>query len=486
MSLLPLYSSSAFGVTTQDAVTILVDLDHSALGPTPEIVSSAVRHLCGFSLPGDKFHSITVGDYYDVANDYYAQIKSQDRTGKDTLIFLAYLSAYYHELRHAHDLLATNFGQSVILANLNYYQNLPGLIRGLITWQTKSTNRSVPLPLYDNMGVLADAPDSVRELLTRYRKFHLNLLSNYQPDKASPAGLTLNHLLECSATNIQLDFIHDLFGWDALFDLINFIQRGKRSRFYLRIRNDIAEAFASRGFNGKETGTTINYLLWCGLMGTRFRDAEPKDSPSNLILYEAMVEYVTRNADKLDLDSVNKLIQDFCDMWELKTPQHMVLETQNFLDQIAIKMRQRWQEVDNEFLKSNVAEESLGSQLSKYHTNFIEAFKQLNQLITTNPEVFFGQRLYVWSVIAGKLPSVRLFIKINHTVYDTMSHGYEIIPSATWGFMTRLAAAFKLLMHGRTQSAFSFIEDSAFKLLTETNFGGNHLRVQDKGPLFNW
>jgi hypothetical protein len=138
MSLLPLYSSSAFGVTTEENLALLINLDSSGLGPTSPLVANAVRHLCGLFLKDDELKPIPIDDYYAVARDYYERIGREDKTGVQALSFLSYVSAYFHEIRHVHDLLATNYGQTVLFKNLNYYQNLPTIIAGLAEWQARN------------------------------------------------------------------------------------------------------------------------------------------------------------------------------------------------------------------------------------------------------------------------------------------------------------------------------------------------------------
>jgi hypothetical protein len=101
VSLSPLYSSSAFAVTAQENLSLLVNLDQNSLGQTSQLVSTAVRQLCGLFLPNDELDPIRLDEYYDVAKDYYEQIKRADPTGKQCLMFLSY---------SVHSILSCPFG----------------------------------------------------------------------------------------------------------------------------------------------------------------------------------------------------------------------------------------------------------------------------------------------------------------------------------------------------------------------------------------
>src|SRR5262249_12588897 len=165
-------SSSAFGVTTQDNLSLLINLDQNSLGRTSELVSTAVRHLCGLFLPGDEIKPIRLDDYHEVAKDYYERILKADPTKTQSLMFLSYRSAYFHEIRHVHDLLATNYGQTVLFKNLNYYQNVPSLIAELAGWQKRNASRRIPLPIMGNLDCLPGLNKDIVELIKRYSRLY--------------------------------------------------------------------------------------------------------------------------------------------------------------------------------------------------------------------------------------------------------------------------------------------------------------------------
>jgi len=419
VNLLPLYSSSAFGATIQDNLTILIDLDQSVLGPISKQVSLAVRHLCGLIFPDDDLELLNLDDFYEVAKDYYEQIKYIDPTGRQMMSFLACLSGYYHELRHAHDLLATGYGQELIFTSLNCYQNLPALLTALADWLAQDERRRIPLPISAGL----DFPDDIRKLLRYYDKVHSDIREFKKPKRASHAGLTTTHLLEGSAINTQLDFVHDVFGEEAVFALTEFIQRGRRSRVYLQIRNEVAETFYARGFRGWGLGAIINYLLWCSLMVTTFPGKKYQEGPTSVTLYEALAEHISRLADQMELPRVRELVLDFYERWGFLTPEQMVSRVDQTLVERASKVEQAWQRYGEE-----------GRQLGfvEAYRSFTKAFSHINQWIRDHPEGYFGQRYYVWCVMGGLLPSVHVKLKLNGSVHDFMTKGYDIIPFSGW------------------------------------------------------
>lgn len=476
MSLLPLHSSSAFGTTIQDNLTILIDLDNSALGPTSEKVSSAVRHLCGIKFPNDEFESLNLDNFYEIAKDYYRQIKHLDPTGRQLLSFLSYLSGYYHELRHAHDLLATTYGQGLLHDTFDCYQNFPSVMTALSNWLSEDEGRRIPIPLSENLDLLADLPEDLKKLMSHYSKIRSNITGFQHPQRASPAGLTTIHLLECSAFDIQIDFIHDVFGDEAVFVLTEFVQRGQRSRVYLQIRNELAETFYARGFRGWGLGTIINYLLWSSLVGTTFPGQKVNEGPNSVILCEALVEHVIRNAVEMELPVIRKLVQDFFDYWGFLTTEQMISRVNQELVKRVAKLEKAWK---------RLGEEGIQLDFVKAYESFANAYSRMNQWIEGNPMAYFGQRNYVWCVMGGLLPSVHLKVKLNGSVYDFMSKGYEIIPFDAWENITFISTMFKLLVQRRIPSSRSFFENICLNILNKKIWNGVQLKFMDRSDFFN-
>jgi hypothetical protein len=476
MTMLPLYSSSAFGATTQDTLNILINLDHSSMGPTPKRVSLAVRHLCGLLMPSDELKPIRHEEFYEVAREYYQQIKSADRSGTELLIFLAYVSGFFHEIRHVHDLLATTYGQDLLVVCLNYYQNTPALVHALHAWLEKDTTRRVPLPLAGNLDRLPGFPDDFKELVAQFPKKKADIKAFQHPTMRSPADLTVTHLLEGSAINVQLDFVYDVFGAEGLFLLTQFIQRGNRSRIYLQIRQELEEVFHAKKFQGWGLGRLINYLLWCSLMRTALQGQKLRDGPNPVLLFEALAQHVARNVNGTEIEIVRKAVQEFYSRWK-------------FLDQADVVVTQKKTIAERlEMFEQKSQELGAQSPFAKFYQAyraFGAAFSTVNEDIANSPELYFGQRLYVWTFLRGLYPSVKISAMVDGSVQSFMSRGYPLISFEDWEWIAMFSSAFRLIVEGRDCSGFAFYDDICFQMLTE-GVSGAPLRFEDRGPLFVW
>jgi hypothetical protein len=293
------------------------------------------------------------------------------------------------------------------------------------------------------------------------------------------AGLTPMHLLEASATNIQLYFINDVFGDKAFFEMINFIQGGQSSKLYLQIINEVLDLYYARGFRGQRLAVIINYLIWYSLFGTTFPDKKRSEGVSMITLYEALVEHVTRGARTMDFSEVRELVLGFCQQWGFLTPEQMVSRISDELSLNADRLEQAWKEREAH-LTDEQRSESFGSNLVKDYRCLIEAYSRLNEWISKYPESYFGN--YVWALILGELPRVRVFLKLNGSIYHTASPGYEIMSLDSWESITQLSTTLRLLVEGRSTKFlyFSFLEDICFNRLMTEDINGVRLKFADK------
>jgi hypothetical protein len=466
MSFFPLNASSAFGVTAQENVTIFMDLDQSSLGKTPKLVASAVRHLCGLNTPEDAVEPLSFDDYDEVARQYYGTIIQSDRTGKSALIFLSYLSTFFHELRHAHDLLATSYGQDILFLTLNCYQNVPGLLAELTKWQNKGLERNIPLPLSHINNT--ELPTFVRDVATRYLDVKNRITEFRAPRVTSPAGLTVGHLLEGSATEIQLGFIHELFGDQGLFELITLIQRSKGSRLYLQIRNEIIEGFSAKGFRDlREALYAMNYILWCALIGTTFPNKKLSEGPTNTVLYEALITYVLRYVKRMDFSEVQEIVISFYHKWGLLTPNQMIDRFSSFLDNRAGNLEQLWRQNEVNVPKIN---------FTNAYRSFSQSYRSFTQWIQEHPSYYFKPEVYGWAVVSGFLPSVYILVKFEGEIHGFMTDGRSGPSLEEWQSITNFSTIFKLFFEGRNRTPLSFFEDKVFEYLRET---GLKFRIKD-------
>lgn len=474
-----LYAPSAYGATLQDNLTVLIDLDHSAFGHPTEDVGLAIRHMCGLALPADNLSPLTFDDYDEVAKDYYERIGREDPTGQQLLIFLIYVSGYFHELRHAHDLIGTTYGQEVLYQKLNLYHNTPYVLEAFAHWLEEDPKRRVPLPLSLQLGELADLEnyDQLCDLLDHYSSVQSDIAAFDSPSHARHTVLRTEHLLETSAIDVQLDFVHDLFGDEAVYILTEFIGGGGRADVYLRIRNDLAEAFHSSGYRGYGLGAIINYLVWCALMGSVPPGGKLGETPSPTILFEAITEYVLRNSQARELTSVRDDLRHFYSSWGILPPQHMI-------EHMKTKLSKRHAE-----FAEGIATLAPGDEYRlgfvKADEYFIEAFHKMTDFMDSQLEGYFGGRRYVWNVILGVLPSVHVKVRVNGTEHDTMSSGTSTVHPDEWTLVAAMSTIFNLLARGRGMTRVPFFEDTCFKVLTTTGWGNVPLRFRDVGPLFS-
>ena len=468
MSFNPLYSSSAFGVTTPDSLTLLINLDHSIFGPTAPEVAAAVSHLCGFYEPGEERKRIPADDYYQVARDYYERFVRADSSGVQSLSLLCYLSAYYHELRHVHDLMSTTYGQTVLFTNLNYYQNMPALVAELSDWQERHPARSIKLPLGSNVSELNDIHEDIRKLILQFPQIHRTIGKLDQAGEGFHGRLTVRHLLECTATNVQTYLINDIFGDEAHTRLIEFISEGAAAQAYWQINSDMLEAFYAKEFRGRGLGKLISYLAWCALFGGVQSGEQTRDGVSIVNFYQALVEHVIHHIDVIDFESVRRLVDEFCELWGLQTPKQNVQTTRADLENRAQRMEKAWHD-------SGASE--IGAPLVAAYKKIVDAFADINEVIADLPEQYFGN--YFWLVATGRLPSAHLFIKRNGQLLQGLSSGTELLPVDAWGYIAHMAAILTVLLEGPNKdSDFWFLQKEALTNLETYAPNGVSLKLE--------
>lgn len=478
MMLSPLYSSSAYGITSQDNLSLLIDLDSSSLGSTPKLVVKAVRHLCGLTLPDEDIKPIPFDDYYETAREYYDEIKMSDKTGRNLLIFLSYVSTYFHEIRHVHDLLSTAYGQDILFQNFNLYQNAPSLAVALEDWQSQNPQHLIPLPILGNMDLLPGLPEDTLRLISRYSTLAEQINDTVRPRREFYSNLAVLHLLECSATVAQLQFVGDVFGHDAVLNLIKYIQmgdsigdeenygrykKGDPLKFYLHIIGEMLEIFTAKGFQGENAGTAISYICWCSLLGTTLQDKKRNDGVSPLPLYEALVEYVARKTESMDFFHIQELIDDFCKKWGFLTPVQMISRISRERGELINKLEQNWKPHGD-----------LGTILIDHYKGIVKGYNGLIETIMKDPQSYFQH--YAWAVMYGRLPSIRVLVKTEDSTLTFMTAGYEILSPDEWETLAQLSITLQLLLEGRNlNSSFSFIEQVCYERLVKQN----HLRFKD-------
>jgi hypothetical protein len=470
VSLFTLNEASAFGQLTHDSLAISINLDQNGLA-TPELyTATAIRHLLGLLMPSDDLQPIAWDQFDRVAKEYDHAITERDPSGRQRLVFHAYLSGYFHELRHAHDLLGTVYGQEVLFQLLNCYQNAPALLGALASWQLKNPSRRVPIPLHKYVDELPDLPNEIVNLVRRYEEVYDSIRRFQAAPRAMYSLLDIVHLLETSATNTQLAFLNDIFGPEATFDLTSMIAESARSRLYLQARNEIRDIILSRRFVGANLSAVINYLVWCALMGMTPRGRKLSEGPSPVVVFEALIEHLLSTSREWDLESARAGVQDFCVTWDLHTPQ---------------EMRDRYADIMKKRAASFAASEGIGGErdlgvFGECYPAVIEAHERIQGLIESNSDLHFKGETYVWAVLAGNYPSVLLRVRHQGQVHDFVSRGEECLQPHQWVMMDLLSMAARMMIMGFGTTGDHPLEEHLFDLLTVDGWNGHRFQFEDR------
>jgi hypothetical protein len=467
ISLEPLHSSSRFGTTVQENLTVLVDLDHSALGPTPKNVAAAVRHVCGFAIPGDTVAKVTTDNLYETIQQYYAQFRRDDSSGRAARIFLCYFSAYFHELRHVHDLTGSRSGQMVFYNAHRVFQNGPVLMNHLWDWQRDHPDGRIPLPLAPWIDLVPGLSEDVQKIFAEWRKSGDLFRTFHEADEHSPGSLTVAHLLETSAVNAQLDFVHDTLGNEAALDLTHFIQEEGNAAKYLQVRNELGEAFADVDYGGTGVGDLVNYLIWVALNQTA-----PADNGDAIISPVRYFEFITEEVirripagSELELRDVQTAVDEICAEWGLVNPLEMRRKTLLTLNRHLDRLR-----------AAKVAD---GARLLE---SMIRQYTAIHELGTMHPETM-GQRLYVWAVLYGQFPSVHIKVFFDGMAHDWITRGAEIVSTEDWIETATWGGTLRLLADGMGKTHPDFFEQINYKVLLKKE--GNRPGLRFFNPLLS-
>lgn len=466
-----LHSPNSIGAIAQDNLTILLNLDNSCLGKPSSLVKNAIRHLCGFQ-KGEKEQENASFENFDIlAREYYEKIKKFDSSGTQLAIFLLLLSSYFHELRHAHDLMSTTFGQDYLFKVLNCYQNSFAMLSELKSWQDVDDNRRIPLPFKENFSQCKGISSEILRLINKYNQACSDI-KNYQDQQISHFSATPIRLLETMAVDIQLDFIHDLFGDEALSVLIKIIQNNSESSKYLRIRNDLRDAFYEAGFREDKLGSIINYISWTSLMLTNQYKQEPYECLNSATYFDGLVDYILRETKVKSLKETIESVNDFCQKWNLYNPNEMQQIVVKYLNKRKAKFKEA---------SLSIPKDDFRSSIQNTYFSFIDAFDAINTVISKSQEAYFGQRLYCWTFLAGLLPSIHIKLLDDGIIYNCMSTGKIVIDYNNWSKTTIMSTSFKLILEGKpTQESFYD------RIIMDSMSHDMGLKFVDRGELFQF
>jgi hypothetical protein len=464
--MMALYNSGALGSVLQDSLVVLLDLETFGGRAVPTDVVKAVRHVCGLLDPNDDLHPLQFDEVDRAAVRYYQTIQRTHGEGA-AAAYLAFTSGFFHELRHAHDLLATAYGQSLLFRSFNFYQNAPRLAAALEEWVEADRTRTIPMPLRGHTAALTGFPPELRALIERYETY-ANETRDFLFDTTMASNrVTVVHLLETSAMNVQLDFVHEVFGDDAEWLLATTIEKSGRAKYYVTIRNEAADRFEAAGFRGEGLGIAINYLIWCALQMTTWPGATINDGPAPVTLFEALTEHVLHTCKDIDPATVRGAVEKFYADWGFLTP-----------DEVSLRHASNFETQAARLAVARGTSDRL--DLTGAYAAIARTYSSMNERIRERPEWFFGQREYVWSVLAGYWPALNVKVRYDGTFYDYMTPGEQLIPFDVWSRLANLSTMFNIIVEGRGTSAVRFFEDECFEHLNGKTF---RLRFLDRnGP----
>jgi hypothetical protein len=473
MTLLSLDAPSHFGSTPGENLTVFVNLDHGIAGRPRSDVVGAIRHLCGYLLPGDRQAHVLPQHFVEGARSYYRAIRATDASGVATLDFLAHVTTYFHEIRHAHDLLATCYGQDVLFRTANICQNVPVMLWQLGQWQAADGSRHIPIPLRGNLDGLAGIDPAFRRLMQAYEKL-ISDLDEYDASAKSSAGLKTIHLLEANALEIQLGLISELFGDEAVFDMLKFVRSNDQSNTYLKIREEVTDAFLARGFTRAELAPCLSYLVWASLMGTTFPNAGWAEGPTSVALFEALCQEVV-GGEKASLEETKALVELFCARWGLLPPRAVY---QRFVAQkrpIAIRMKKAWAD------RSAPVDQDFGAA----YASFLDEFENLAKKLIEGQIPYWNPGEYAAAVLLGQLPSVSMKVQMDGELHDYMSRGYRSIGHDSWNLVSVMSTSLRLL-HDRGSEDTTSWEDLCWREMLARPWNGQTLRFKDVTAVFDW
>lgn len=447
MNLFTLNESASLGRTTQDTLSITIDFDAAQLGGVELQTEKAIRHVIGLARPEHNAEPIEWSEWDETIRRYSDQILQADSTGKQHDLYLLFVSGFIHEMRHAHDLLASCYGQDFLFLALNCYQNVPALLENLKLWQV-SQKKAIPVPLPIEFEVLS--PDSQR-IVKRYREI-IESMRQAQLPLGSPSWLTPIDILETSACNAQLGFLNEVFGPEHTFRVAQYIALSPTANKYLRARNSVADYLSSRGFNKGVMNEALNYLVWASLMLLVPKDRSKAKGLNPSIAFEAFVEQLGRKQHKLGVEEAAEAVVAFCEAWGLKTPKEMGSHFQDLT-------RQRLDSIPVNSLK--VIRES--------HIGLSESFVRMQQFIEQHPASYFNSGAYSWGIIGGNFPAVLVRTRAARRMDDFVSPGMPTLSYENLGFMDAMGCTLRVLCEGFGALGDDELESMIFDLLRNSS-----------------
>jgi hypothetical protein len=450
-----LSGSAAFGQALTDNLIIYLDLDQSGLGPTPPEVGTAVRRLLGLTDPDSTMPAEAVGDIYTMARTDLERFQRDDSSGRTASVFVAYVSTFFHEARHVHDLLSTGFGLDILAAQFNYYQNALPLAGHLRKWQT-DTGLSIPMPVAADHPAIKSWISQGARLVERYSTLTSRMERAGAPDRGIYGWMGNIHLLEASAGMVQLDIAHDLFGDEGVVLFDGLVRRGAAARKYMWLINDFVELVERRSKVREKIGRMMAFLLWTSLQGARGESGEAELSP--VAFFHAASDFLIRRVDAaIDVAQMRLLIDEFCTLWKLPLQAVTLTANQKRVRERTDQFVQGWQAIDA----------AASADFTDIFVELREVYLRLTQQIQVTPETYFVGRYYSHAILMGHLPALRIDFKFGDAMHTGFTPGRPCLDPAVWEKAAFYSAILSLLIKGRCTFPIPYLEDRAFGFLSD-------------------
>jgi hypothetical protein len=320
-----------------------------------------------------------------------------------------------------------------------------------------------------------DLEDFAWELLggvaKKYRALHERILAAGACADGIYSWMSGTHLLEASATAVQLDTTYDIFGDEGLNILWALIEDSPNAKKYVWLLNDILESLSMEGVRQLGVGGVVCYFIWVALQGNECRFDGSIKEPSEVAYFSALAsQRVGHDAEKFNLEWAQRRVGEFNREWGFSDLETILKRRTEDLDRLQKKIATIW-----------TPEPALRDHLLEIFGSLGHSYHVLQKYISTSPQLYFGGRIYSWALLSGNMPSLRVEFKVNDKRYVTFTRGMQSIPPKIWDTIVAYSTTLRLLFEGRTATELPDTEDDVFNFLKSEG-----LKFKDVGDVFNF
>lgn len=431
-----LHAQGAFASTSSETRAVLYDLDgtHSSVS---EIISIRIRRACGLRLPSDTFE---IPDPHHWVTECKAMAKSSASESGDFSeeYFLAYVSSFFHELRHSHDLLYSAYGQTLFCGGCTSYFDITDQIKALVEWQS-GAREPIPIPLSSADAQELGLPGQIISKASDFESWQKKL-SNFSA--AGNSGLDLRPWLEMSAIVVQLWFLEAIFGSDARVKIINLIQRLGGHNTYLKSLADIV--LRRPDMYAEDIENTLLYIVWCSL-NSLSEDEERLLPPAETAA--SLTEYLITKTEEWDFETVESIVNEYYNNRGLLHPvQAMKVVATQLMTHLS------------KFL-SNLKSFGVGSNPHKFAVaveQSLEIFRSHAELSILDRRPYFIPKEYIKMYFSGDLPAILLTLNVGGGSHDFMTLGQHKLEYDNWEKLKEREQVYRWIFGGKAAFRPSF------------------------------